>query len=528
MWEHGRVLDHDIFSYPYSGAEWINHQWLAQVLTYAAFFVGGPQGIVLGRCALLLVALAVVWRVCRKEAGAGTLATCAVLFAGLFAMSERILERPHLFSLVFTAVYLWVIEVWAKRRDGKFLLPLVPLQILWANLHGGFVLGPLICLLGGAGEAVNRRNLRPLLWGIAGFALLLAASLINPFGWKIFGYIHDQWFSSVAREVVVEWRPPFAAGGYAGSWERWFYLLYLALFLFSCAALAIRHDVKRLLWALLGVFLFLTARRYADTLVFLSAPFIADNLTQIFGPLVRKRPGIKVWARAIFAGSAILALAWVAGNGFWKSGKNPARFGWGISRHAYPLDAADFIERNHLRPNLFHEYNCGSYLAERFYGKYPVFIDGRNLVYSDAFFRDYLRLFQNPAAWDRAIRQYGIRTVLLLHGGEGSRIVKNLWDDPQWKLVFLDSDASVFAANIPDHASIADIRPLNARAFAVDEKDGGYPRKKLALAAFYLLVGDGQGAQILLDKALTEYPNNLQAAYLKRLINNSKKNEKEF
>ena len=513
MWQHQQVLRQDVFSYPYRGAPWVNHQWLWQILTFLAFRHGGANCLIFWRVSAMLLALGILWRVCRKEIDGSRLITCAVLFVGVFAMSERILERAHLTSLLFCIAYVWIMERWTRENQNGFFGVLMLLQFLWANLHGGFILGPAICFLGWVGE-IPRKGLRAILFCLGGPAALLGASLVNPFGLKLFDFVFAQWSSPVARQNIVEWARPFAPGHNLGNWETWFCAGYLGLVLCACVALSVRWEIKRFLWALLGTLLFLSARRNADVFVFLSAPFVVDNLSRALVPDFAVKPAIRFSAHALFVAVALSSCAWVASNQFWQAGKDVKRFGLGVSGISYPQEAVRFIDQNRLKPNLFHNYNCGSYLVYHLERKYPVFIDGRNLVYSDDFLRNYFLLFHKPGLFEDAVGRYGINTVLLLHGADGSNMVQGLLRDAQWKLVYLDGKASVFAKNVAEHSQLRDIRPLKAQVFVVDEPGQGYPWRKLSLAGFFFLADDYSGAEMLLEKCLQEYPHDAQSHYL--------------
>jgi hypothetical protein len=66
-----------------------------------------------------------------------------------------------------------------------FLLPV--LQILWCNLHGGFLAGLGLIALYAAGEFLSRRPYLPFLLV---FMLSLLVTLINPYGvtyWEYMG-----------------------------------------------------------------------------------------------------------------------------------------------------------------------------------------------------------------------------------------------------------------------------------------------------------------------------------------------------
>ena len=64
---------------------------------------------------------------------------CVCLLAvALTIASPRFVPRPELFSFVFLAAYLWLLE---RVPPGRHIYLLVPLQVLWVNSHALFVTG---------------------------------------------------------------------------------------------------------------------------------------------------------------------------------------------------------------------------------------------------------------------------------------------------------------------------------------------------------------------------------------------------
>ncbi len=77
---------------------------------------------------------------------------------------------------------------------------LVPMLMVWANLHGGFLAGLGIIFLYGLGEALSRRPFFPY-GGILALAGL--ATLINPYGLKYWSYMISA--ISLPRPEITEW-----------------------------------------------------------------------------------------------------------------------------------------------------------------------------------------------------------------------------------------------------------------------------------------------------------------------------------
>ncbi len=183
------IIDHrawptvDIYSFTKPGAPWISSSWLAQVLyaaSYAAIGWAGP--VILAAFGTASAFALLVHALCRRFA-----VTHAVIVAMAAAVlsAHHFLARPHLLALpVMVAWVVGLVNASDERKAPSFWL--LPLITLWANLHGGFVLG-LALTAPFALDAVwnagaSQRLSLALRW--AAFALCaVVASWITPYGW---------------------------------------------------------------------------------------------------------------------------------------------------------------------------------------------------------------------------------------------------------------------------------------------------------------------------------------------------------
>jgi len=134
IWTRGAVLSTDPFSYTFAGREWMNHEWLWDVLYWGLYHQIGPQAVAwfhLGVVALLYALIyGVAWRESRSVFAAG-----AVVWLSAAAMYWFMDIRPHVYTLVIVSAFLLTRD----RRWAPFVWP--PLMVIWVNLHGGFVFG---------------------------------------------------------------------------------------------------------------------------------------------------------------------------------------------------------------------------------------------------------------------------------------------------------------------------------------------------------------------------------------------------
>src|SRR5215831_2514829 len=148
--EHRAIPFHDPFSYTFPGGTWVPHEWLAEVIFAGIYGWLGWGGVVAVTGWAVATALALLTRALQRSLGPRRAAIGAAL---AFLLTEgHLLARPH--ALALPLLVIWMSGV-IRARDEDRIPPvaLVPVMILWCNLHGGFVVGLLFAGLL-AGEAV--------------------------------------------------------------------------------------------------------------------------------------------------------------------------------------------------------------------------------------------------------------------------------------------------------------------------------------------------------------------------------------
>src|SRR5262249_25345259 len=129
----------DPFSGSAAGAEWVNHAWGFGLLLYAFYRLGGVGGLVTLQALFAVGTFAVLYAGLRRERVGRQWALVAVA-AGALATHGFWSPRPQVVTYLGLAVFWTILRA---SRDGRTarLLWLPALTVLWANLHGGFMVG---------------------------------------------------------------------------------------------------------------------------------------------------------------------------------------------------------------------------------------------------------------------------------------------------------------------------------------------------------------------------------------------------
>jgi hypothetical protein len=182
------ILDHnsfprvDIYSFTKAGEPWISTSWLAQILYAGTYEIGGWAG----PTTLAATCIAGTFALLAFILGRSIRSTYAIMIAlvALPVSASHFLARPHVLALPVTLAWVNGLLGASERREPPSFW-LLPLMVLWANLHGGFVLG-LVLMVPFAfdalwnAEASQRRPLA-LRWIVFG-ACAFVACCATPYG----------------------------------------------------------------------------------------------------------------------------------------------------------------------------------------------------------------------------------------------------------------------------------------------------------------------------------------------------------
>ncbi|MBI4865742.1 MAG: hypothetical protein HY816_02210 [Candidatus Wallbacteria bacterium] len=445
MWSKAQVLSVDVFSHTVPGEAWVYHEWLAAVVSYGLWLLGGVNALVVFKAVMMTASMGVLLATFAVRGhGRGAPALVGLMAAAVSANNVA-LERPHLFTILFLNLFVY----WLNRQRYRGMpLPwgMAVIAALWANLHGGFVLGLLAFgpfLVEDLWHLVRRRGpvdgqdealaVSRLRERILRTALVLAAcvfaTLANPYGVETLLYPLQYASPSPFMRQIEEWASP--------NFQRQIVLeavllVLVAVGVFSKAPVGLADGI----FAMASVHLILTGVRNS----FLVGSFLGPALVSHVAACLeqpswggRLRRKLERFDSGTFG--PLLALAVLLGGTVALTGTPrvaPGRF---------PEGAVRFLERQRPPGRLFNDYDFGGYLMFHL-PAYPVFVDGRVDVYSKhSAFADFLSVWHLSADWERVLERRGVRIALL---EQRQSLAALLGASPNWQEVFRDDVAVIF------------------------------------------------------------------------------------
>jgi hypothetical protein len=418
----------DIYSFSRNGNGWLSTSWLSQLLFAAVYAHWGWTGVVVLTSIAIASATAIFFALLQRHLSRAH----ALLFSllAIILAAPHLLARPHVLALPAMVAWSGALMAAADRGKAPSLL-LLPLIALWANLHGGFVLG--LALIGPIGlealesAAPERRLVLAFRWALFGLASL-AASCCTPYGWSSLLGAARILDLGESFKVIAEWRS--ADFSTFNTFEATLLgLLGLAFYR------GLTLSAPRILLILVTVWMALTHVRSIETFGIL-VPLVLAKPLAVRSKTAPSEPTADAQSRwsavTAFAALMIVMAAWAS------TSIIAARHAFTFSTIQTPVAAVDLlISRKAER--VFNSYGFGGYLITR---NVKPFVDGRSELYGEKFLMDF---FAAEDARDvdgllRMLDDYRIDATLLTPDSPATQVLDHI---PGWTRAYADKMAVV-------------------------------------------------------------------------------------
>jgi hypothetical protein len=358
----------------------------------------------------------------------------AVLCLGLATITAYLSGRPAMFTVAFFTLELYILSGWTlggTGRRGRHLIWLIPPVVaLWANLHPGFVVGPLLLVLFLflCREARDR-------WILAAcLAASVAAIVVNPYGWRMWLMPFETVRALHTLRGLAEW------AGVSG-WEAVLWGGIVALV--TCGLTLRRQPWPVLLLAVATAVAAGASNRNMPLFGVVAVFVLGQTLVPVLAPrlgrigLVRKFDVTFEAAGGWFWVVAIpLVLAGAA-----RFGVSPAEMEFDFSQ--YPEAAVRYVQESGCPDNIFVRETWSGYLLWAMPDR-RLFFDAKG-GFSPEAIEAHSRLFKPKPGWRATVERYNISTLLLEPGSPLAVVVSEAAD---WQREYADSLAEVFVHRV--------------------------------------------------------------------------------
>jgi hypothetical protein len=395
-------------------------------------------------------------------------------FLAALGTSPSWMVRPNLFTILALVLVTGICEQYhAGLISARRTLWLLPIFLLWPNLHGGFLAGFLVlgvafvveCALAVASPDLEQRDAarkRLGWWAVLGVGAF-AMTLVNPYGiglhlWNL-KMIRDPFM----KAEFAEWSPPrFTDAG-------WFRIELLVL-LFPTLAVLSRRRIGLLSLAL-GVawlHLALTTMRYGPLWVVVIVPTLAAlsaGLPWLEGATARPAGGPASDAEELPGRTPVRSPSFVS---FAFAVLLLAVSPWlgnlaGHGQRAIPSRSLDKLLEVSRGDRVFNSANWGGYLTWHGWNLRPRFkpwIDDRLDIHGRGATARYHAILEAKPDWEEVLGQYGVKLLCI---PPDAPLASRARESPNWRLLHEDGNVVIFRHNTPGAMSSAGPPPQDRR-----------------------------------------------------------------
>ncbi len=438
FWETGSFPFRDVFSYTPTKALWVYHEWLTGLIFFPIYKFCGAAGLQLFKYLSGMVMVGLVCATAVRRKAAPLFVLLALILVGNLIKGGYSPVRAQVFTYLFFVLNLYLLD---RAREGRYwiyLWWLVPIQLVWCNLHGGFVVG--LCLIGlyAVGEACSGNRSTPFI------KILLAAAaitIVNPYGYEYWRYIVDAVL--MPRPDIGEWQNVFSAVFIDEYRSK--AALYMIVFLLS-APLLFWHRTRD--WTTVMVLSFTAFMgflhiRHTVFFALAFAAFLPVVMMKFWEALKCDTKIVERYSRFRMTGLILMAVMI-----FFAVGTSLLRLvsisplELRIYPEHYPVGAVDVIQKNNLKGNVLPWFEWGEYLIWNLYPDSRVAMDGRyETVYQAEVSREYFDFVYARKNWTVFLDKYPHDMILVR---PNSRVRSLLGGHPDWRLTYDGSDGALF------------------------------------------------------------------------------------
>ena len=497
---HSAVPLYDIFSYTAPNARWIAHYWLSDVVFYEIDKTLGNYGLIAFISILATLTYFIVLKLTWEKIGKRLL-PLILFFVFSYLTLELWVVRPQVFTYFFAVFLIYILEKWRHFKNIRLLYLLIPIFIVWANMHAGVILGFAVVGLYAAQYCLaNWHNKRLFIKPLSIFAVSILATLLNPNGYKtiIYGWI----IAPVVKQMrVTEWESIFS---YMEKWQAKVFLVFLVATLIFVWWAVLRRKKKFLEmdWVSLGLvtgaaIMPLISIRHIAFFPLFSLPVVSLYLSRWLD-----EKGV-IFERVIFAVplTILIGVILIIGPAI-RLVRMPD-----VLMPPLPIGTADFILKNNIPGPIFNPEHYGGYLIWRLWPDYKVFIDGRSEIYMGTPNSDYNAILYQDKGWENLVNdKYKINLIIMTYpefaNDAGLKLVQGI-HKLGFVTVYYDDTALVFVRDSEQNKNVID--KFGDRLIDPFSNVNAIPKNKLAQAYIEALNNLKNSPDALISKYIVEF-----------------------
>jgi len=422
--ETGKLLRQNTFSWLMPDYEWPNHSWGFDIVTSFLYQRGGfllltiVGGILTGSAFLIAHSANPILM---------PLTLPVFLYIGSHLLNNGL--RSQMFSLLFFSYLISLLFRYFNTKKAEYLKYIPAIFLLWANIHGQFILG-----LGTIGlflvyelfrKSHRDKTVIKKMWQL--LILSTIATLINPYGLNLIPTALSH-LSSPALQYIFEWIP-----WETNSLRFAVFIIYAVIFFFL---LKIR-KADALYYFIAAVYLIfaLKSRRLIPFFLVTTFVIVSINLPKTLFDRYQKVLALATLILLFFIGLFILPSRQLTNQSWDRLCRSHIRCSESL---------VVFLNSHPLEGKVFTDYRLGGHLIYR-YPNMPVFIDGRMTLWQDSNgflpFMEYITMVHMLDGSESLFFAYDFDYVII---HPEFALSQTLEKELQWPIIYQDEFVRVY------------------------------------------------------------------------------------
>jgi hypothetical protein len=144
----------EVYSFTAAGREYIDHEWLFQVIAYLSYAAAGPAGVIILKTLIIATTYGLMAHHLLAR-GSSPLLAAGILMLSVCAGLQRFIERPEVFSAFYLATIYLLVDSYLRDNRLRPLALVPPIILIWANTHAAVITGLLLIAIFVTGLAVE-------------------------------------------------------------------------------------------------------------------------------------------------------------------------------------------------------------------------------------------------------------------------------------------------------------------------------------------------------------------------------------
>ena len=436
----------------------LNTTFLYDKLVYGLWSMGGATALVLFHVACMLVSFVLLLNVAKKWGG--PISQGLALLVSGHLIFQTLDVGPRSVMMLFISLFLYILST--VKKPAILFLTLIPLQILWTNMHDSFVFGPFIVAIAAiqvAQEGKRKRSAHSITMAqMAGLvAALLISTILNPGLFGIYPQVivnltqfHPSYGSSLLLDFFhVPSNDP---------------LVFFTLVLGAAGLITLKKRLPILLTtlAMIGAFFLVRSPLASQLFVALAFPFmvlsfsaVGEYLSGSFKTLLgAKEKMTRPLSLGIYVLLILFSLIPILGNCAYTRSGSASTFGLGAEEKLFPSGAKKLLEDPRFPEKAINLPADGGYLALTYNRK--IFLDYRPGCYKE----ETVKLLANTLRGDRKAYDELYDTyrpeAFILNTLQPSSVqgIVNLLSMGIWRLAYFDGTTAILLLNKKEFAPL--------------------------------------------------------------------------